>query len=115
MATTPLTPIVSAFDLTVNWQDLFEVPTNVINLGIDAAVFNNYSAGSTEFSVRLVQSGTATNLNEIITNEPIRAGGNDLAPSMIGQALVSGGVIQAKANANNSVSVVNITATLITR
>lgn len=114
MATTPLTPIVSAFDLTVDWQDLYLVASNVSNLGIDAAVFNNYSTTSQTLSVRIVQDGTATDLNEIITDKDIRAGGNDLAPSMIGQALVTGGIIQAKASADNSINV-NITATLITR
>lgn len=114
MATTPLTPIVSAFDLTTEWQELYSAASNVTNLGIDAAVFNNYSTVKQTFSVRLIQSGAGGDLNEIITDKDIRAGGNDLAPAMIGQALVSGGIIQAKASADDSINV-NITATLITR
>lgn len=112
MATTPLTPIVSAFDLTTAFQDVFTVASSKLGAGIDAVVFNNYSDSSVNFSVRLVQTGTATVLNEIITAEPIRAGKNNLAPAMIGQALIKGGIIQAKASANSSVSL-TITATVI--
>jgi hypothetical protein len=112
MATTPLTPIVSAFDLTTVFQDLFKVPDNKKGIGIDAVVFNNYSSGSETFTVRLIQSGTSTVLNEIITDENIRKKGRDLAPAMIGQALSTGGIIQAKASTNNSINV-NITATVI--
>ena len=112
MATTPLTPIVSAFDLTTDWQTLYTVNSPLNRIGIDAAVFNNYSVNNIQFSVRIVQSGTATDLNEIITDKNIRAEGNDLAPAMIGQSLTLSGKIQAKVSANNSVNV-NITATLI--
>lgn len=112
MATTPLFPIVSAFDLTTDWKTLFTVESPTNRIGIDAAVFNNYSANNIQFSVRLVQSGTPGDLNEIITDKDIRAEGNDLAPAMIGQALTLDGTIQAKASANSSVNV-NITATLI--
>lgn len=112
MATTPLQPIVKAFDLTTVYQDVFTVPSDKLGIGIDAVVFNNYSANSVNFSVRLVQSGTATVLNEIITEDDIRAKRNNLAPSMIGQALIKGGIIQAKASANNSVNL-DITATII--
>lgn len=113
MATTPLTPIVSAFNLTTDWQTLYTVTGLTKRIGIDAAVFNNYSTGKITFSVRLLQSGTATDLNEIITNKNIRAGGNDLAPAMIGQSVILGGKIQAKVNTNNAVNV-NITATTVT-
>jgi len=112
MATTPLTPIVSAFDLTTVFQDLFTVKENQKGIGIDAVVFNNYSANSQTFTVRLIESGTSTVLNEIITEVPIRKKGNNLAPAMIGQALSTGGIIQAKASANNSINV-NITATVV--
>lgn len=112
MATTPLTPIVSAFNLTTAFQNLFTVPANKKGIGIDAVVFNNYSVNSQTFTVRLIQDGTSTVLNEIITNEPVRKGGRDLAPAMIGQALSTGGIIQAKASSNDSINV-NITATVI--
>ena len=113
MATTPLTPITSAFNLTTDWQTLYTVTGNIKRIGIDAAVFNNYSTNKIEFSVRLVQSGTATDLNEIITDKNIRAGGNDLSPAMIGQSVILGGKIQAKVSANGAVNV-NITATIVT-
>lgn len=112
MATTPLTPIVSAFDLTTSWQTLYTVTSPTNRIGIDAAVFNNYSVNNEQFSVRLVQSGTSGILNEIITDKDIRAESNDLSPAMIGQALQLGGKIEAKASANNAISV-QITATLI--
>jgi hypothetical protein len=112
MATTPATPIVSAFNLTTAWQDLYTVIAPSSRVSIDAVVFNNYSSDSVTFSARIVQSGTGTDLNEVITEKDIRAQGNDLAPSMIGQALTLGGKIQAKASVDSSVNV-NITATLI--
>jgi hypothetical protein len=112
MATTPLTPIVSGFDLTTTYQDIYTVPSDKLGAGIDAVVFNNYTASNVTYSVRLVQSGTASSLNEVIKDKTVRANSNDLAPAMIGQALQTGGIIQAKASANTSVSV-NITATTI--
>jgi len=104
MATTPLTVAVSAFDVTTVYQTIYTVPTSKSGAGIDAIVFNNYSSSKIKYSVRIVQSGTATILNEVITNKDVRAEDPDLAPSMIGQALISGAEVQAKASANNSVS-----------
>lgn len=110
MATTPLAPIVSAQALTTDWQSLYLVSSPLSRIGIDAAVFNNYSGNNVKFSVRIVQVGTADSLNEIITNKNIRAEGNDLSPAMIGQAVTLGGKIEAKASVNDAVSV-TITAT----
>lgn len=112
MATTPLTPIVFGGSLTTAWQTLYTVPADKVGIGIDAVVFNNYTAASQTFSVRLIQTGAATVLNEIITDKDIRKFSNDLAPAMIGQALVKGGTIQAKASADDSINV-NITATTV--
>lgn len=114
MATTPLVPIVSAYNLSTAWQDIYTVPTATERVGIDAVVFNNYSISKVEISVRIIQAGASTDLNEIITNKTIRAESNDLAPSLIGQSLVSGGIIQAKCNTNSAVNV-NITATTVTK
>lgn len=112
MATSPLQPIVSAFDLTTVYQDIYTVPADKAGIGIDAVVFSNYTANNVKYSVRLIQSGSPTDLNEIIKDKIIRGNGNDLAQSMIGQALVTGGVIQAKASVNNAINI-NITATVI--
>ena len=110
MASVPLTPITSAQALTTSWQSLYTVQSPISRVGIDAAVFNNYSNGNVSFSVRIVQVGTADSLNEIITDKNIRAEGNDLSPAMIGQAILNGGSIEAKASVNDAVSV-TITAT----
>ena len=112
MATTPLTPIVFGGNLTTAWQNIYTVPTDKDGIGIDAAVFNNYSTSTATYSIRLVQAGSATNLNEVITEKNVRAKANDLAPAIIGQALVTGGIIQAKASANDSINA-NITATVV--
>jgi hypothetical protein len=112
MATTPLQPIVFGGNLTTAFQDLYVVPAGKAGIGIDAAVFNNYSTIKANYTVRLIQTGASNILNEVITEKEIRAKGNDLAPAMIGQALVTGGIIQAKASLNNSINV-NITATII--
>lgn len=112
MASSPLTPIVSGFNLTDDWQVLYQVPNDVLRAGIDAAVFNNYSAGNVDYSVRLTQDASGGQLDEVISNTQVRAGQNNLAPAMIGQAVLSGGTIEAKASANNSVSV-TITATIV--
>ena len=112
MATTPLQPIVFGGNLTTAFQNIYIVPTSLDGIGIDSAVFNNYSSSTENYTVRLIQAGSSTELNEIITKKDIRASRNDLAPAMIGQALVKGGIIQAKASADNAINV-NITATLI--
>lgn len=112
MASSPLTPIASGFDLTTDWQVLYQVPSGVLRAGIDAAVFNNYSADNIDYSVRLSQDASGSQLDEVISNSPIRAGQNNLAPAMIGQAVLTGGTIEAKASANLSVSV-TLTATIV--
>jgi len=104
MANKPLTPAFSAFDLTTDWQTLYTPSSKALRAGIDAVVFNNYTGTNRAFSVRIVQSGTATVLNELITDEDIRAKSNDLAPALIGQAIIAGGLLQAKASANDSIS-----------
>ncbi len=113
MASSPLTPIVSGYLLTTDWQALYLVPITALRTGIDAAVFNNYSTSNVQYSVRLSQDGTGEQVDEIISDAKIRARGNSLAPAMIGQSLVTGGIIEAKASANNSVAVA-VTATIVT-
>ncbi len=107
MATNPLVPLVSAFDVTTSFSTAYTVPAGKIRVGIDAVVFNNYSNNSVTFSVRLVQVtdvGSETVLNEVISDKDIRSSDNDLAPAMIGQSLATNGQIQVKASANSAVS-----------
>jgi|GEM_PF-2623642 hypothetical protein len=111
MSTKPLQPIVFNFGLTADWSTLYTVPSTVDTIGIDAVVLNNYTTTSQSFSVRLVQNGVPNDLNEVITNENLRSQSNNLAPAIIGQALKTGGIIQAKASAINAINV-NITATV---
>ena len=113
MATKPLQPIVSAFSLTVNWQTIYTVEPGVANVGVDAIVLNNYTDTTASYSMRIVQVGAGTSLNETITDESIRAKSNNLAPAMIGKSLQTGGKIEVKASANDSLSI-TITATIIT-
>lgn len=112
MATTPLQPIVFNRGLTTDFIDIYTVPANKAGVGIDAVVLNNYSTTSRTYTIRLIQNGVSSELNEIITEENIRAKDNNLAPAMIGQALTTGGIIQAKASAADSINI-NITATII--
>ena len=112
MATTPLQPIVFNKGLSTSWADLYTVPSSLDRIGIDAVVFNNYSDNTATYSVRIIQVGTPGDLNEIITDKDLRRTSNDLASSMIGQAIVKGGIIQAKASVNSAINV-NITATLV--
>ncbi len=109
---TPLTPAVYGMGLTTTLSTIYTVPTGNTAAGIDAACFNNYSSSNVDITVRLVQVGTSSELDELITTKTIRAGENYLAPSLIGQSLVEGGTIEASASANSSVSV-NITVTLV--
>jgi len=111
MPTTPLVSAVTQGDLTTTFQTIYTVPSGLLRVGLDAITFNNYSDSSASFSVRIVQSGTATDLNEIITDKSLRSGSNDLAPAMIGQALNTGGIVQVKASANDAI---NMTMTITT-
>jgi len=112
MATTPLQPIVFNRGLTTDWIDIYTVPSSKLGIGIDSVVLNNYSGLSQAYSIRLIQNGTPGDLNLVIKEENIRAGDNNLAPAIIGQALVTGGIIQAKASLADSINI-NITATII--
>ena len=113
MAINPLTPAITQGNLTTAYQVVYTVPTGVDRAGIDAVVFNNYSVNTATFSVRIIQSGAGTVLNEVITNKAIRAGFNDLAPAMIGQALNPGAKVQVKADQNDAISM-TMTVTTIT-
>ena len=113
MASRPLTSAFSAFDLTTDWLTLYTPSGDALRSGVDALVFNNYTSTNQTFSVRIVESGTATILNELITDKKIRAFSNDLAPSVIGQAIVSGGVLQAKASTNSSISAIGTVTEII--
>ena len=112
MSSSPLTPIVKAFDLTTAYQVLFQAPTTSLRVAFDAAVFNNYTGTNVTYSVRITQEGVSTVLNEVITDKTVRAMSSDLAPAIIGQAILTGGTIEAKASVNSSVSA-SITATII--
>jgi len=112
MSSSPLTPLVNAFDLTTDWQVLYQVPTTALRTGIDASTFNNYTTGNVTYSVRIVQEGVGGVLNALIIDKTIRAGESDLSPAIIGQSILKSGVIEAKCSANSSVSV-NITGTVM--
>jgi hypothetical protein len=112
MSSLPLTPAVSAFDLTTSYQAIYTVPASSLRAGVDAVVFNNYSPANVDYSVRITQGGASTVLNEIITGKTVRALSNDLASAMIGQAILSGGTIEAKASVNSSINAA-ITVTLV--
>lgn len=116
MASNPSKPIVARGNLTTAFQTIYAVPSGATNIDravIDAVVFNNYSSSSATFTVRVVQTGTSDELNEVITEKSIRAKSNDLAPAMIGQAINSGGYIEVKASANNAINM-TMTGTEIT-
>lgn len=112
MASNPLINAVSGFDLKTSFKDLYTVPSSKLRAGIDAATFNNYSSSNVTITIRLIQSGSSNVFDELVTTETIRAGKSYLAPPIIGQALISGGKIQVKVSANNSVNA-NITVTEI--
>jgi len=113
MASSPLKPIISSVFLTTSFVDLYTVPAAVTRFGIDAACFNNTSSSNVTYTVRVIQSGSGALEDELITEKTIRAKDNDLATGIIGQALVTGGIIQAKASVTGVVSV-SITGTEIT-
>lgn len=104
MASTPLIPVGNGFDLTTDFQVLYTVPFNKSRAGIDAIVFNNYSSSNTTVTVRIIQSGDGDLFDEVVTERTIRAKDNFLAPGIIGQAIISGGTIQAKVANNNRVN-----------
>ena len=112
MASIPLIPSPGVKDLTTDFQSVYTVPNNRLRAGIDAVVFNNYTEDNVTITIRVYQSGLGTIFNEIVTNEIIRAGKNYLAPSLVGQALFTGGSVQAKVSVIESVNS-NITVTEI--
>ena len=112
MANNPLRVLASGIDLTTSFQDLYVVPTDKSRTGIDAATFNNYSSNNVTITIRLIQSGDGDIFDEIVTEETIRAGKNYLAPGLIGQAITTGGKIQALVSADDAINA-NITGTEI--
>jgi len=112
MASNPLINAVSGFSLTTEFQTLYAVPSGKSRAGIDAATFNNYSTANVTITIRLVQDELSDILDELVTEETIRAGKSYLAPPIIGQSLINGGKIQVKVSADNSVNA-NITVTEI--
>ncbi len=104
MASTPLTPIGNGFDLTTSFQTIYTVPDDKNRAGIDAIVFNNYTDIKQTITIRLSQSSTSDIFDEVVTERPIRAKDNFLAPGTIGQALKTGGTIQVKVSADDSIN-----------
>lgn len=104
MASNPLTPIGTGFDLTTVFQEIFTPDDGVARAGIDAIVFNNYSTSKVTITIRLSQSSTPDIFDEVITEKPIRKKDNFLAPGLIGQAILFGGSLQAKVSANDAVN-----------
>jgi len=104
MASNPLIPIGTGFDLTTVFKTIYTVPADKARAGIDAIVFNNYSSSNTTITIRLIQSGAGTILDEIVTERTIRGKDNFLAPGLIGQALLTGGTLQAKVADNDRVN-----------
>lgn len=104
MASNPLTPVGQGFDLTTSYQTIYTPNSGALRGGIDAIVFNNYSSSNTTISIRLSQTSTTNIFDEVVTDRVIRAKDNFLAPGLIGQALIFGGVLQAKVAANSSVN-----------
>jgi len=104
MASRPLTPVGTGFDLTTAFQVLYTVPADALRAGIDAIVFNNYSSLNVTVSIRISQTSTTDLFDEVITDETIKKGKNFLAPGIIGQAILTGGVLEAKVSANDSVN-----------
>lgn len=104
MASNPLTPIGEGFDLTTSFKTIYTVPDDVLRSGVDAIVFNNYSSGKVTITIRLSQTSSTDQFDEIVTEKPIRKKENYLAPSLIGQAIKTGGIIEAKVSADNTVN-----------
>jgi hypothetical protein len=104
MASTPLTPIGTGFDLTTVFQTIYTVPADKSRAGIDAIVFNNYSSTNRTITIRLIQDGSGDVFDEVVTDRTIRAKDNFLSPGLIGQALLTGGIIQVKVSANNAIN-----------
>ena len=113
MTITTSFPLVSGFDLTTSFQDIYTVIAPYSRISVTAAAFNNYSESNAKITVRITQNGTSDSFDEIVTNHEIRSGENYLIPALIGQAIAVGGTIEAKASVNSSLNA-NITATLIT-
>jgi hypothetical protein len=104
MASNPLTPIGTGFDLTTSYTTIYTPNSGVNRGGIDAIVFNNYSGSNVTISIRLSQTDTTDLFDEVTTEKTIRSKDNFLAPGLIGQAIIFGGVLQAKVSANDSVN-----------
>jgi len=104
MASNPLIPIGVGFNLTTAFQTIYQVPSDKSRAGIDAIVFNNYSALNTTITIRLIQAGAGDIFDEVVTEKIIRAKDNFLAPGLIGQALLSDGALQVKVSANDRVN-----------
>jgi len=104
MASNPLTPVGQGFDLTTAYQTIYTPNSGALRGGIDAIVFNNYTAVNVTISIRLSQSSTTDIFDEVVTDRVIRAKDNFLATGVIGQAIIAGGTLQVKVSANNSVN-----------
>lgn len=104
MASTPLIPVGTGFDLTTVFQTIYTVPSDKSRAGIDAIVFNNYSDFKTTITIRISQSGSGDLFDEVVTDRPIRAKDSFLAPGIIGQSILKDGTIQVKVGDDDRVN-----------
>lgn len=74
---------------------------------IDACTLTNTTGGAVTVTMHLVPSGgTADATNIILSAHPVPAGGSYIVPGALGQAIESGGTLQALASAATSVTIV---------
>lgn len=108
----PSIPVVQSFTLTTDFQEIYQVEPSILRFSIDAIVVNNYSDSSASVWIRITTPGGGADADEIVTERAIRAKENFLAPGAIGQGVLTGSVIEAKASVNDALSI-RITGTKI--
>lgn len=97
--------IVSNIDLAASIATIYTVPSTLNRVKIDAIAFTNHSASNVDLTVHIVPSGSsAATTNKIVSAKTIKAGASYLAPELIGQAVLTGGTIQAFASSASSVN-----------
>ena len=106
MAVKAAVPIIQGVDVPSAIGNIYLAPASVVRTRIDAISFTNYSVGTADLTVQLLESGGSTGNTKLLIQTKTLAAGETFTPaSVIGQSVESGGSIAALTSVINSIAV----------
>lgn len=99
-------PIIQGVTVSNTLGSIYTPPTGVVRTRIDSIVFTNYSAGTADLTVEIIESGgSAGDAKKVIEARTLAVNESYTCPELIGQAIESGGSLQALSSVATAIGV----------